>query len=157
MENSNTWKERDTRRPFYKLLEKETQDSHIGANWHGVSIAKVEPIIKFLPHFLKQHVRSACLKAVISFQDKLQGQRAHQWVREYGAANQIHLKLEKCTSTSFHLLQILGESTQDTLNTLFTKKTVSYEGIFAAISKYTSTTDLATPIGLMQIIQVTFQ
>lgn len=93
----------------------------------------------------------------LSFQDKIYGSRAHQWVREYNESNHVQLKLEKSSPTGFHVLQILGESTVAIHLSLLNDQVISHQGIFAAISKHTSETNISTPKGLKQIIQMTFQ
>lgn len=64
-ENKGTWKERDSRRPFYELVEKETENSKFSSNWHGVPIAREEPIVKIHVAFLAKQAQPICARAII--------------------------------------------------------------------------------------------
>jgi hypothetical protein len=157
MESNRVWKEKSQRRPYYDLLCSAPAASSVQANWHGVPVAKEDVIVTLSPEFLAQHVIPPySAQLVISFEDKLGGDSARKWVAEYAVQCSLDLKLQKCFPSRFHLLQIFGPNPHEVKAQLLAETTLNLKGWHTVLSPMCDTTDLDQPVGLKQLLFVSF-
>ncbi|CAM6095357.1 unnamed protein product [Calypogeia fissa] len=158
MDSIGTWKERNPKRPWYKLLNSAvSSSSHVTANWHGIPAAKEDLEVHFSPDFIAQHITpTACSRLVISFEDKLAGELANQWVADFALREGYELRIQKSFSTGFHILQILGSNSETIRDSLLQSTTLSAKGWHVVVSPLKDDTDLEYPTCLKQLIKVTF-
>jgi hypothetical protein len=114
MESSGTWKERNQRRPYYEILHKVDTVSKVQANWHGVPAAKEDASVTLSPLFLEQYgIPPYAARLIITFEDKLSGDPARDWVSGYAALHQLELQLYCSFQSGYHILHIFGSSADE--------------------------------------------
>lgn len=155
--SKGTWKERDSRRPYYQILESTDSSSAIVPNFHGVPVLK-DGLTRELPDDFAAEfvVQLPCARLFISFQDKIDGHLATSWVPDFAASNGLRLKLEPSFANSFHTLQVIGVEADDIAANLLLLSPLLCKGHYATLSPFDATADLRQPKGIKQLVQVTF-
>jgi hypothetical protein len=156
--NSGSWKELASRRPYYELLRKVTDTSTITANWHRVPAAKEDIAVILSAEFVDLHVEPYSARLEVSFKDKLQGPPARTWVEGFAAEQSISMQIQKIYQSGFHLLQIFGEveEADKARDKILEGSPHQYNGWWGTFSPIMACTDLEHPLGLKQIVAVTF-
>jgi hypothetical protein len=150
MDSSGTWKERDSRRPYYEILKTVAATSSVTANWHGIPAAKEDVAVMLSAEFVDLHVEPYCARLAVSFEDKLSGLPACNWVQDFAAERSISMKIQQSFSSGFHLLQILGEVqvADKARDEILDTSPHQCNGWWGTFSLVTPRTDLEHPLGL---------
>lgn len=155
-----SWKERDPRRPYYQLLDtcdlSSSSSAVIIPNFHGVPVLRDGPTREIPNDFASEHVvQPPSAHLVISFQDKIDGHLATNWVKDFAAAKGLRLKLEPSFANTYHILLVIGEDADATTANLLALAPLSSKGHYASLSPFDPDLDLRQPRGLKQLIHVT--
>jgi hypothetical protein len=143
MESSGTWKERNHRCLYYEILHQVNTVANVQANWHGVPAAKEDTAVTLSPAFLAQYVIPPyAARLIITFEDKLSGDPARDWVSRYAAFLKLELQLHQSFHSGYHILHISGPGADATRTTLFASSPLSHKEWYAAVYPLEDSQDL---------------
>jgi hypothetical protein len=157
--NSNSWKECNSQGPYYKFQREEPNEGEeFTKNWHGVPIAGRPSIVHLSPDFLASHViPPRCERLALTFENNLTGPAAKKWISTFASIKSYILKIEKTFTSGFHILQILGEDRVRVQKTLLDGSPTLSSEVYACFSEYSEDLDFADPVGLPQLLYITFK
>jgi hypothetical protein len=156
--SSNIWKETSIKRPWYNSVNQTPASAPYQANFHSVPIAKDNVIIPLSDAFYLLHPfdTDEPVKVVISFQDKLFGTVADRWVTDFNQRFSLRLRIQKSSITGFHILGIGGVDAEQVQANLLRDSPLLFNNIWASVSPFTPSTDIDNPIGLTQLVYISF-
>ena len=134
MESNGTWKERNQRQPYYKILHQDNAAANVQANWHGVPAATDNVIVSLSPAFLEQYVIPPyAARAIITSKDELSGKPACNWVAGYAALHHLELQLYRSFNCGYHILHVSGPSADNVPDALLATLPLNFNGWYAAV------------------------
>jgi hypothetical protein len=81
---------------------------------------------------------------------------AQQWLTDFCNKNKAQLKLLRSYLSGYHILQVDGDNPKKSLASLLQDPLLCVNRTWAVLTPYSEGLDLADPLGLNQLIYITF-